>query len=177
MLTSEARQRIYEQHKDDWDCAHERTEIRAKGTVEGQRLFRQQCLRCGHTTPVKASVVPTHLRQTPTPVDAELSRRWWDARSEDLSRRVGDAEAADNARWWSWYRDYLKTAQWRTIRQKVMLRAGGLCEGCRSATPSQVHHLTYERAGAELLFDLVAVCRECHQRAHPNKSLGAGGDD
>ncbi len=30
-----------------------------------------------------------------------------------------------------------------------------------------VHHLTYARLYDEMLFDLIAVCRDCHERLHP----------
>jgi 5-methylcytosine-specific restriction endonuclease McrA len=29
-----------------------------------------------------------------------------------------------------------------------------------------VHHLTYQNAGNEFLWELVAICRECHARYH-----------
>ncbi len=47
-----------------------------------------------------------------------------------------------------------------------MERSGGVCEACGDAPAAQVHHLTYERIGRELLFDLAAVCLECHKKAH-----------
>jgi 5-methylcytosine-specific restriction endonuclease McrA len=48
----------------------------------------------------------------------------------------------------------------------VIERADGLCEGCRSAEAVHVHHLTYKHCGNEFLWELVAICRECHERVH-----------
>ena len=71
----------------------------------------------------------------------------------------------------TWYREtYLKSYEWSVIRQKVLTRSGGLCEGCGFERATEVHHLTYERVGKEMLFDLVAVCRGCHGKIHDAKS-------
>ena len=66
--------------------------------------------------------------------------------------------------WRTWYDKYLKSKVWRAKRTAVMHRAKGVCEACGEAPPQQVHHLTYDRVGREPLFDLVAVCRECHEQ-------------
>jgi hypothetical protein len=68
--------------------------------------------------------------------------------------------------WPRLYADYLKSEEWALRRDLVMQRAGGLCEGCRLKTASEVHHLTYEHATQEFLFDLVALCGDCHDRLH-----------
>ena len=76
-------------------------------------------------------------------------------------------------RWWTggplrrWrYRRYLRSERWRLLRKQVLRRAGWQCETCGRRAPLDVHHLTYERFGDELLGDLRALCRECHDEAH-----------
>ena len=93
-------------------------------------------------------------------------REKWQARSAEKEQ--------EDREWWEWYSAYLATPEWAKRRQLVLQRAQGLCEGCRSATPIHVHHLTYEHAGDELLYELVALCRRCHQRAHPEKVIDGG---
>jgi len=66
------------------------------------------------------------------------------------------------------YREYLESSQWDDIRKKVIHRAKGKCEGCAASDKLEVHHLTYERVGMELMTDLVAFCSECHSKAHFN---------
>lgn len=62
---------------------------------------------------------------------------------------------------------YLKTPEWARLRRLVMARADGVCERCeRKAGEWNVHHLTYDRLGCELLTDLVLLCRRCHQDVH-----------
>lgn len=50
-----------------------------------------------------------------------------------------------------------------------MQRAAHVCEGCRTARATEVHHLTYEHCGDEFLWELVAICRSCHERYHGGK--------
>jgi hypothetical protein len=65
------------------------------------------------------------------------------------------------------YRDYLQSDEWRRLRSLVIDRAAGRCERCRkTADEWNVHHLTYERRGHELLEDLVLLCRPCHMAEH-----------
>jgi len=64
------------------------------------------------------------------------------------------------------YAEYLETPEWQEKRRLVIERARGICEGCRVRHASQVHHLTYENIGDEFLWQLVAVCRICHERYH-----------
>jgi len=64
------------------------------------------------------------------------------------------------------YSEYLKTDKWRELRRKVMTRCNGICEGCASKPVHDVHHLTYSHIYDELLYQLVGLCRECHEKAH-----------
>jgi 5-methylcytosine-specific restriction endonuclease McrA len=63
------------------------------------------------------------------------------------------------------YRRFLSTDKWADKRVKVLKRAHYTCEGCgRENVALEVHHLNYDRPwGDEWLFDLVAVCADCHE--------------
>ncbi|MDO8980306.1 MAG: hypothetical protein Q7V17_13840 [Afipia sp.] len=67
------------------------------------------------------------------------------------------------------YEQYLRSPEWAKRREKVLERAKGICEGCRDRKATQVHHLTYDHIYEELLFELVAVCDDCHRRIHRDK--------
>jgi hypothetical protein len=72
--------------------------------------------------------------------------------------------------WWEWYEDYLQTPKWRR-KSKAVIKRDRICKACETRPAVQAHHLTYERAGDEPLFDLVGVCRECHRKLHaPRRS-------
>lgn len=64
------------------------------------------------------------------------------------------------------YSEYLLTEKWRDLRRRVLERSGGMCEGCREHSATEIHHLTYKRTGREMLFDLVALCTNCHSILH-----------
>lgn len=65
------------------------------------------------------------------------------------------------------YRDYLASDKWRIeIRNKIMKRAGGICEGCLERPATQVHHANYSHLGDEFMFELIAICDACHKRLH-----------
>ena len=64
------------------------------------------------------------------------------------------------------YEEYLQTAQWWRTRERIVSRAGGVCEHCLANPSSQVHHKTYDRLGHEDMADLVALCDPCHLKVH-----------
>lgn len=68
--------------------------------------------------------------------------------------------------WPELYADYLKSQEWADRRERVLRRAGYRCEGCQDRPANEVHHLTYDHWGNEFLFELVAMCGECHSRWH-----------
>lgn len=82
---------------------------------------------------------------------------------------------SQNLHWWTWYNSYLQSDQWKQRARACYERAAWKCELCGmpvSQTHSiQAHHLTYERVGHELPQDLIALCKTCHQRQHPQKKI------
>ena len=62
------------------------------------------------------------------------------------------------------YENYLESPAWKVKRDAVIQRDGGQCVCGAQAT--EVHHKTYNNIGKEPLSDLVALCRECHDREH-----------
>ncbi len=68
--------------------------------------------------------------------------------------------------WPELYRDYLRSQEWALRRAKVLRRADHRCEGCGDNPAVEVHHLTYANVTREFLFELVALCADCHDRIH-----------
>jgi hypothetical protein len=64
------------------------------------------------------------------------------------------------------YLAYLNTPDWRSRRNRALLLANWRCQRCASKRDLQVHHVTYERLGAEWDQDLEVVCRDCHEGHH-----------
>lgn len=67
------------------------------------------------------------------------------------------------------------TRAWRTVRQRILERAGGRCERC-GRTARQIHHLqpvfATGRADTENPSLLQALCDDCHRAAHSRKVAG-----
>lgn len=68
------------------------------------------------------------------------------------------------------YREYLCSPAWQMKREAVLERDQYLCQGCRCNKATDVHHKTYSHIYDELLFQLVAVCRPCHDRLHNDET-------
>jgi len=64
------------------------------------------------------------------------------------------------------YAEYLRTPEWARKRRLAIKKADFRCERCGSAVNLEVHHLTYDRLGHELLTDLVVLCHNCHSTIH-----------
>jgi len=69
------------------------------------------------------------------------------------------------------YQRYLRSTKWRAKWQAVMKRDNNKCRFCgKKAT--NVHHLTYTRIFDEQPYDLVAICKDCHETLHKLDSNG-----
>lgn len=65
------------------------------------------------------------------------------------------------------YQEYLKSGEWKHLRDKKLKQVDYTCDGCGEQYRAlEIHHLTYERIGYELLTDLVALCPICHKKTH-----------
>lgn len=80
------------------------------------------------------------------------------------------AQGPRGAQWRDEYSAYLLTPEWKSKRARVLKRASGICEGCGINRATEVHHLNYKHIFKEFLFDLVAVCDDCHERIHEKKA-------
>lgn len=89
---------------------------------------------------------------------------------DDIMRRLVGSPELPRDRGREWYRQvYLQSDEWRALRSLAIETASRRCADCgiRDETKSlDVHHLTYERLGDELLKDLIVVCRGCHSARH-----------
>ena len=68
------------------------------------------------------------------------------------------------------YHRYLQTDTWRAKRELILKRDNYVCQSCLTKQATEVHHLTYqsyeEQPGSEKGWELISVCRDCHEREH-----------
>jgi len=159
---------IYQEHKADSTCAHPATELRRKTASNGAISFAHQCLACGYQQggPVKHATLTAAQMHALCDWDNTLKEDFVRQRDERYAQKRDQAEQAAYREWLRCYRAYLASDEWQLRRKLVLLRAQGICEGCRSKPANDVHHHTYAHAGDEFLFELVALCRTCHERFH-----------
>jgi len=63
------------------------------------------------------------------------------------------------------YQAYLNSKQWKAKR-KIILKRDKVCVECKSNKATDCHHLTYRHKYKERDYELVGVCRECHEYIH-----------
>jgi hypothetical protein len=69
------------------------------------------------------------------------------------------------------YARYLASPEWFVVRRIALAAAGGRCQVCNGVEQLNVHHRSYERLGAELLADVIVLCRACHELFHTGGRL------
>ena len=128
-----------------------------------------QCLICGEP------IIPHALPKKDIPDSALVDISTWDEqlRTDCRNRRFAawkedkDKEREkQKAEWDEWYQQYLLSDEWHHKRCLVLQRDKTVCRGCLRSGAEVIHHLTYDHVGDELLFELVALCRACHERIH-----------
>lgn len=74
------------------------------------------------------------------------------------------------------YREYIQSDQWQLKRLTRIKKDGGKrkCFMCQTYGPTDIHHKTYERLGAEHMSDLVQLCRNCHDIVHAYCKITGG---
>lgn len=64
------------------------------------------------------------------------------------------------------YADYINSPEWVRRRIEYFAHHNRLCRMCGKGKKIHLHHLTYERMGAELDQDLMTLCERCHSAVH-----------
>ncbi|MFA6962735.1 MAG: hypothetical protein WC205_18410 [Opitutaceae bacterium] len=161
-------QRIKEECGYPSKCAHPEKILCRRDDKNGNPRLYNQCQLCGEEvgTRVSAKGIDSEKLKTLIKFDEELKRSKWASFHESYrkARLLEQNRLKDN--WNECYNRYLKHPEWRAKRKLVLERAQHLCEGCRTASAQEVHHTTYKHIGNEFLFELVAMCKPCHDRLH-----------
>lgn len=152
------------------ECLHESKELRKIPIAGGRYQIRFQCLRCGDGlgNPIARTQAPEDLQLG----DVRLKERYRSMRRsehEEIIQKHIRKQKTKDTEFWIKYNKYLLSNEWKARRTKILDRSGGLCEGCRERPATQVHHLSYRHVCNEFLFELVAVCDDCHSQLHPEE--------
>jgi hypothetical protein len=168
----------------DHGCRCERKSLSFRWIESGRGTFKiyvYQCHKCGASSPPVSAKKLSYQQRFSEDVkefDEELRKRWMDGQDARIQTEIAEREAERERLRMErkeFYNDYIKNdPRWRALSNKAIERAGGVCEGCGNRPATQAHHLTYEHLGNEFLWELRAVCRQCHERVHniPNGTNG-----
>lgn len=63
------------------------------------------------------------------------------------------------------YRNYLKSQHWQQTKQKFYSENRYRCYFCNKKNKLEIHHITYENIGHEMIEDMVYLCHNCHIKA------------
>jgi 5-methylcytosine-specific restriction endonuclease McrA len=144
---------------DDEYCNHPRIEIRKKTYANGSHHYVYQCTRCCDR--VGSNAIPhDQIANKAAILPFDISGR------ERLIKHNAEMRAQRREARREAYHRYLESEKWAEARKKVLRRAGHICEGCLERPATQVHHVSYKHLGAEMCFELRAVCTECHRVIH-----------
>lgn len=149
-------------------CEHVRKEVRRLVASNGVAHYVRQCLDCGHN----CGAVPKLMAlkgARPMGFDENLRLDWQRKCREHFAEQQAAKAAGQGSEWWERYDAVMASPEWRDRRRLVMLRSGGICEGCGRRQAVHVHHLSYANLGNEFLWELRAVCEACHARIHPHR--------
>jgi uncharacterized membrane protein YccC len=159
------------------DCQHEVTALRRFTMVNGTTHYTLQCQNPACLQrPSSQFVGLAKLREALTASEIDAIPAFDHGGRERVNQARRDAAAAWRDSFWDRYSAYMKSEEWKTIRQRIMDRARAdgtpMCERCAEVRATDVHHQTYEHVFHELDSELLALCRPCHQDQHPDKDLG-----
>lgn len=176
----------YAKHRalsDSYICFHEDSQqIELRWQLQGKlgKRFRYQCMRCGHLLEM---VARAHVANPDTCHEVNKSRRaeWLQERAlalkslyADYRRRSIEERKTVVYQISVVYDEYIRSTEWARLRKLVLERDQFLCQGCLMEKATQVHHLTYAHLGCELLYELVSLCRDCHELAHAQRVYDEG---
>lgn len=65
--------------------------------------------------------------------------------------------------WKAQYRRYLRSPEWRALKERVLRRDGYMCQCCLNAPAVEVHHESYAYMRDTPAYLLQSVCRPCHE--------------
>ncbi len=148
-------------------CCPKPNQHPVKVIVTGNRIqVRKQCKNCGYSGGNSLKMADFDLNILPIR-DDELEQKYNLIASQERSEFNDVFEKFRTENYTienkhPGYNDYINSEDWKKKRIVVLNRDKHICQSCLSEVATQVHHLNYKHLFNEPLFDLVSVCKRCH---------------
>lgn len=174
------REQFEQEYPRPWndDCPHTDIEVRLRVYNPTQNAVVQQCLDCGkHVRSIKKPAGWESLPKFDASLEPALRKagqEWSEclegAREEAFAAYkqkvlagIGRGEIAvqDNSK----FGNYYESEEWKRTRLRMLRRDDHRCQCCGAAAEC-VHHIVYDRLGAENDLDLISLCNQCHDAIH-----------
>lgn len=143
----------------------------------GSVAWGMQCKRCGCWSARKKSEFKAEPTATYEPAIRDeyedAQRMAWQGAVSQHQAENAQLRSDGHAAWLIEHDAYLATDEWKKKREAILERDGGICRGCLRRPATQVHHLTYAHWKNELAFELISLCKLCHEKAHNKELKGA----
>ena len=141
----------------------------------GVKHFGEQCQLCGSFFSKKKSEINEEVLpafdETIKKQYYDNINRHWEQKREEHQNKLQQQRAIRRLE----YESYIESEIWKKRRQVILERDRWICQGCLHRKAVDVHHLTYDRLGDELAFDLISLCRQCHDKAHGKLQVNLSG--
>lgn len=124
--------------QEEFRCSHSETIRCKKLKSNNTEEFRNQCKRCGVQVSKairKDTLTAQEIAEMPLWND-EIGKSFHDAMAARSNALYQEDEKCSLEEWRGKYEAYRKTPEWQARRQLVLLRAQGICEGCRRTVSS-----------------------------------------
>lgn len=130
----------------------------------GKRLFNQ-CSNCGGAFRNKTFSLKTHSEFIESEFSITNFDNWTVKRFDEKADIDKEFENFRKSKFYK-YHVYLKSDEWKIIRDKVVERDNGMCLYCKTNPAQEVHHKHYKTIYKEKIDDLESVCSDCHRAIH-----------
>lgn len=166
-------------------CAHPLLSPSRLITAAGTIQIRNQCANCGHVQPNSLGGFTKEQKDNMPEVNQVFkqlrsqnydlaARKFYDDITNRRIAKANQTREENRQLWFEQYNLYLQSPGWRKKRSKVLERDKYQCQCCLDAMATEVHHKSYEFVdmnGSEPAFDLVGICRACHERIEEMKKV------
>tara|TARA_R110000868_G_scaffold33215_2_gene120832 strand:+ start:7392 stop:7985 length:594 start_codon:yes stop_codon:yes gene_type:complete len=128
------------------------------------RLFKQ-CSKCGGAFRNIQFAFKTHGNLFESEF-SQINFDNWKKKKSDENKIISEYfDVFRKSKFYN-YHKYLKSAEWKIIRDKVIERDNGICLYCKTKPAQEVHHKHYRTIYKEKIDDLESVCSDCHRAIH-----------
>ena len=152
----------------EYDCLHE-MKLFYFVLENGKKQLKNLCVKCYYREP-KALPHSVINEQKTINEKSELSyKKYISLLDEDFLIFIGELRLKQNEKYYSVYKDYINSDQWKFRRGVILERDFRKCQIC-GGEAEQVHHLNYAHFTNEFDFELVALCKNCHMKEYHSES-------